>query len=106
MYCLQLLRMNYTSLNNLDVEIQILELEIAKLRLGLAEKQKQKEVLQELQSSDSLGIDRHGQPIYTGDTVELLTLSRKGEFKGEDRAIVLGRSKGYTRRILIEKNWK
>ena len=57
----------------LDVEIKNLELEIARLRLDLAEKERQKEVLQEKKGDNFLGIDQNKRQIYVGGTVELLT---------------------------------
>ena len=87
----------------LDVKVKKLELEIAQLRLALSEKEKQKEELEALQTGESLGIDRREREIYVGDTVQILTPSRKGPFKGEKEAIVIGKSSRHERRILIGK---
>ena len=89
------------SSKSLDVEIKKLELQIAQLRLDFSEKQK--ELLEELQSTESLGIDWHEQPLREGDIAKILTPSRKGSFKGIYHAVVNGRSKWYTKRILIGK---
>ena len=86
---------------SIDVEIKKLELEIAQLWFDLAEKEKQKELLEELKSSESLGIDRYERPIYEGDIVRILTPSKKGPFKAAERAVVIGRSKRHPKRILI-----
>ena len=92
-----------SSSKSLDVEIKKLELEIAKLRLDLAEKEKQKELLEEFQTTESVGIDRHECPVFEGDIVKILTPSRKGSFKGVEHAVVIGRSKRHSQRVLIGK---
>ena len=92
-----------SSTKNLENEIKELELQIAKLRLDLAEKEKTKELLQNQHKRGSLGFDRNKNPIHIGQTVELLTLSKTGPFKGQTHAIVVGRSKRCSRRILIGK---
>ena len=67
-----------TSSKDLNVEIRKLELGIAKLKLDLIEKENRIKDLQELQTSNkSLDIDCFGRPIFLGDTVKLLTSSRK-----------------------------
>ena len=88
---------NNNIFKSLDVEIKELEVQIAKLRLDLAEKERKKEILQEQRGSDSLGIDRNERSIHIGETVELLTSSKTGPFKGQTRAIVVGRLKRHSR---------
>ena len=83
-----------------DIEIKKLELEIAQLRLELATKERKKEVLEE---TKSLGIDRSERQIYSGDTVELLTPSQKGPFRGVKKAIALELSRRHTGRVIIGK---
>ena len=88
---------------SLEVEIKELEVQITKLRLNLAEKERKREILQEQQGINSLGIDRNKRAIHRGDRFELLTPSKIGPFKGETHAIVVGRSKRHSTRILIGK---
>ena len=86
-----------------DVEIKKLELEIAQLRLELSQKERQKEVLEEKKETKSLGIDRRERQIFAGDTVELLTSSQRGPFRGVKYAIALGLSKRHIGRVIIGK---
>ena len=65
-----------------DVEIKKLELEIARLQLDLAEKERQREVLQEKKGDNFLGIYRNERKKYVNDTVKLFNQSKTGFFQG------------------------
>ena len=84
-----------------DVEIKKLELEIAQLQLELAKKERKKEVLEEQKETNSLGIDRSERQIFSGDTVEVLTSSQKGPFRGEKKSIALELSRRHTGIVII-----
>ena len=92
-----------TSNKSIDLEIKQIEVEIAKLHLEIAEKERKKELLQEQRGKNSLGIDKYEHSVHVGDKVKLHTPSNTGPFKGETHAIVVGRSKRHSRRILIGK---
>ena len=95
---------------SIEVEIKELELSIARLELDLSKKRKQRRDLQKQQEKESIGLkrekesiglDRYERSIQEGDTVRILTPSRSGPFKGQTHAVVVGRSRRHSGRILI-----